>query len=84
MDFVKERIFTPLGMSSSTFSELEASKDGRLTHTFSREGRRIPFWISDSSKTLFAGPAGVISNAQDMVTRIFFATQYQSFIFAIG
>jgi CubicO group peptidase (beta-lactamase class C family) len=81
---VKERIFTPLGMFSSTFSESEASKDGRLTHTFSKEGRRIPFWISDSSKTLFAGPAGVISNAQDMVTHIFLLLSINRLYFVIG
>lgn len=68
VDFVKERIFTPLGMSSTTFSPTEAARDGDgLTQVWSYNKRRIPIWFTDSTIDLISGAGGIISNAVDMV-----------------
>ena len=68
MDFVKDRILTPLNMTSTTFSESEASQDGKLSQAWTAFGRRIPFWMPDDRVLLNAGPGGIISNAVDMVS----------------
>ncbi|KAI0343583.1 beta-lactamase/transpeptidase-like protein [Trametopsis cervina] len=65
-EFVKERIFTPLNMSTSTFLSSEASERGLLTQTWERDGRRIPFWFTDELSVLNAGAGGVISSAEDL------------------
>jgi CubicO group peptidase (beta-lactamase class C family) len=65
--FVKNRIFTPLRMSSSTYSVNTAVGSGKFTQTWSSNGRRIPTWITEDSVELAAGPGGVISSAVDMV-----------------
>ncbi|KAI0070056.1 beta-lactamase/transpeptidase-like protein [Panus rudis PR-1116 ss-1] len=77
--FVKSRIFSPLNMTSSTFSGTEAAATGNLSHAFvvpydpSGNGtngtpkRRIPFWFSDEDEEgLLAGAGGIVSNAIDM------------------
>ncbi|KAI0063205.1 beta-lactamase/transpeptidase-like protein [Artomyces pyxidatus] len=65
--FVTDRIFTPLNMSSSSFSFNAANASGKATQTFTVEsGRRIPWWITDTEEELVAGPGGVISNVEDM------------------
>jgi CubicO group peptidase (beta-lactamase class C family) len=66
-DFVKDRIFKPLGMSSSTYSIDAAIKTGRFTNTWSTFGRLIPPWIREEFVGLIAGPGGVISSAKDLV-----------------
>lgn len=66
-DFVYERIFLPLGMSSTTYSHAEAIATGRLSHSWSASGRRIPMWLGNEATTAWAGPAGVISDVVDMV-----------------
>ncbi|TCD62785.1 hypothetical protein EIP91_006403 [Steccherinum ochraceum] len=66
VDFVKERIFTPLGMSSTTFSPTEAAQDDGLTQAWAYNKRRIPTWFTDGTMDLNAGPGGIISNAVDM------------------
>ena len=66
MDFVNSRIFTPLGMSSSTYSIDAALQTGRFSETWTSFGRRIPPWIEEEYVDLLAGPAGVISSAEDM------------------
>ncbi|KAH8102687.1 beta-lactamase/transpeptidase-like protein [Cristinia sonorae] len=66
VDFVKERIFTPLNMTSTTYSPTEAAHDNDLTQSWTPTGRRLPTWFTDSTRDLFAGPGGVISNAVDM------------------
>lgn len=64
--FIKERIFEPLEMTSTTFFESETS--GKLTQTWTKTGRRIPFWFSDDEVVrLKAGPGGIISSVEDMV-----------------
>ncbi|KAI1786346.1 beta-lactamase/transpeptidase-like protein [Ganoderma leucocontextum] len=64
--FVSSRILAPLNMSSTTFSPSEAAKTGRLTQTWTRGVRRIPFWFSNEVADLFAGAGGIISSAEDM------------------
>jgi CubicO group peptidase (beta-lactamase class C family) len=65
-DFVSSRIFTPLGMSSSTYSVNAALQTGRFTDSWTSFGRLIPFWIEEEFEKLVAGPAGVITSAEDM------------------
>lgn len=67
MDFVKERIFKPLNMTSTTFSPKEAIASGKLTHTWTHKGRRIPFWFSEDTIELSSGAGGITSSAEDMV-----------------
>lgn len=66
-DFVKERIWDRLNMSSTTFSPITASKDGRLTQSWTKRGRRLPFWFTEDAIELNAGPGGVITNVEDTV-----------------
>ena len=65
--FASSRLFAPLNMSSTTFSPSEAAKSGRLTQTWTRGVRRVPFWFPDNVAELFAGAGGIISSAEDMV-----------------
>ncbi|KAJ3557983.1 hypothetical protein NM688_g1175 [Phlebia brevispora] len=67
MNFVKRRIWEPLNMSSTTFYESEASRDGKLTQAWTRTGRRIPIWMHDEQAPLNAGPGGIMTNTVDMV-----------------
>ncbi|KAI0063204.1 beta-lactamase/transpeptidase-like protein [Artomyces pyxidatus] len=78
--FVTDRIFTPLNMSSTTFSFNAANASGKATQTFTASGRRIPWWITDSEVELVAGPGGVISSVVDMSSDLFaaFATIWSS------
>ncbi|KAI0695190.1 beta-lactamase/transpeptidase-like protein [Cerioporus squamosus] len=64
--FVQSRIFDPLNMSSTTFSPSAAAKTGRLTQTWTRGSRRVPYWFPDEVAELFAGAGGIISSAEDM------------------
>ncbi|KAJ8593158.1 beta-lactamase/transpeptidase-like protein [Rhizopogon salebrosus TDB-379] len=64
--FVEDRIFTPLGMSSSTFSPERAEKTGKFTQGWTKNGRLIPEWFPEDMAILMAGPGGVISSAVDM------------------
>ncbi|TFK57591.1 beta-lactamase/transpeptidase-like protein [Heliocybe sulcata] len=66
MTFVKERIFKPLNMTSTTFSPEEAIASGKLTVTWTHTGRRIPFWFTEDTIELQAGAGGVTSSAEDM------------------
>ena len=65
--FVSSRILAPLNMSSTTLSPSKAAQTGRLTQTWTRGVRRIPFWFSDEVADLFSGAGGIISSAEDMV-----------------
>jgi CubicO group peptidase (beta-lactamase class C family) len=65
-DFVNNRIFKPLGMTSSTYSIDAALRTGRFTNTWTSFGRLIPPWIEEDFVDLVAGPAGVISSAEDL------------------
>lgn len=69
--FVKERIFAPLNMTSTTFSPNEAAKSGKLTQSWIQEGRRIPQYITEETAEIHAGPGGIITSALDMVTIVY-------------
>ncbi|KIJ11027.1 hypothetical protein PAXINDRAFT_177403 [Paxillus involutus ATCC 200175] len=64
--FVEERIFSPLGMTSSTFSPNKAEASGKFTRGWAKDGRRIPEWFTEDTAFLKAGPGGIISTAIDM------------------
>jgi CubicO group peptidase (beta-lactamase class C family) len=65
--FVEDRIFTPLGMSSSTFSPAKAGKTGKFTQGWTSNGRLLPECFTEEVVPLMAGAGGVISSAVDMV-----------------
>ncbi|KAH0826362.1 beta-lactamase/transpeptidase-like protein [Lanmaoa asiatica] len=65
--FVEERIFTPLGMTSTTFSPAKAEASGKFTQGWTKEGRRVPECFTEEVAFMMAGPGGIISNAVDMV-----------------
>lgn len=63
-DFWKKRIFEPLGMNSTVTSPSAAKK---LSQTWAKTGRRIPFWIPDKDASLISGAGSIISSTKDMV-----------------
>ncbi|KAH9922373.1 beta-lactamase/transpeptidase-like protein [Fomitopsis serialis] len=65
-DFVTERIFLPLGMTSSTYSRAEAMSTGRLSQSWTASGRRLPLWLGNNASKAWDGPAGIVSNVIDM------------------
>lgn len=67
IDFVKDRIFTPLNMTQSTFLVHEALRSGQVSETWTPFGRRIPLWMEGLPAETMAGPGGVISNVNDLV-----------------
>ncbi|KAG2141556.1 beta-lactamase/transpeptidase-like protein [Suillus cothurnatus] len=64
--FVEDRIFTPLGMTSSTFSPAKAGKTGKFTQGWTSNGRLLPECFTEEVVPLMAGAGGVISSAVDM------------------
>lgn len=67
-DFVKERIFVPLGMSSSVYFTEDVPEHIHISEAFTEGKRRIPYWFEDEDiATLVAGAGGIISNTVDMV-----------------
>jgi len=76
--FVKDRIFTPLNMISTTFSPSEAVRSGEMTHAWTDNGRRIPQWFTDEQIDLIAGPGGIISSGEDMVRGAFFVDRQRT------
>ncbi|KAH9886942.1 beta-lactamase/transpeptidase-like protein [Cubamyces lactineus] len=66
-NFVAQRVFSPLNMTTSTLWPSEAASSGLLTDTWTKDGRRIPFWFTDDISQVNAGPGGVVSSAEDMV-----------------
>ncbi|KZV71816.1 beta-lactamase/transpeptidase-like protein, partial [Peniophora sp. CONT] len=65
-DFVRDRIFLPLNMTSTTYSPSEAIDSGKGTQHWGNNGRLIPWWFQDNTTELIAGAGGIISSAQDM------------------
>ncbi|TFY81752.1 hypothetical protein EWM64_g2261, partial [Hericium alpestre] len=64
--FVEERIWTPLNMTSTTYSPSKAAASGKLTQSWITFGRRIPTWHTDATIDLNQGPGGVISSVEDL------------------
>src|SRR6266851_5012627 len=69
-DFVNERIFKPLNMTSSTYSIDAAIQTGRFTGTWTSFGRSIPPWLQEEDVDLMAGPAGVISSVEELARHV--------------
>lgn len=68
-DFVKNRIFDPLNMTSTTYHGDQAEASGLFSQSLAPEGRRIPYWfLDDATSELVAGAGGVISSTVDMVS----------------
>lgn len=69
--FVKERIFDPLGMTSTSYDAVGADAAGLLSQSFAlRDGvtRRIPLWFGPgNTQKLLAAAGGIVSNTIDMV-----------------
>jgi hypothetical protein len=66
-DFVGERIFRPLNMTSSTFSLEYAAATGNLSESYSPFGRRIPHWLDREDMPVIAGVGGILSSAVDLL-----------------
>lgn len=78
--FIKERIFTLLGMTSTSFSPKAAEESGNFTQSWTAHSQRIPFAYSEFSVDMIAGAGGVISNVVDLVGVLFQSTIYVSMI----
>lgn len=65
--FIEDRIFAPLGMTSSTFSPRVVKDSGNLTQSWTAHSQRIPFWYMDSAVDVVAGLGGIITNVVDLV-----------------
>ena len=65
--FVEERLFNVLNMTSTTYSSLKAADSGHLSHSWTSDGRRIPFYNSNNVHQSQMGVDKVVSNAVDMV-----------------
>jgi CubicO group peptidase (beta-lactamase class C family) len=66
-DFVAQRIFAPLNMTSSTYSLEYAISTGRLSESYEFGGRRIPHWLEKEDMPVVAGPGGIMSSAVDLL-----------------
>jgi len=83
-EYVTERIFQQLNMTSTTYSIEAALKSGKVTQTWSPFGRRIPFWFNSTAATLIAGPGGVISNVEDLVCSRYMSSHNVMFLLTAG
>jgi CubicO group peptidase (beta-lactamase class C family) len=77
-DFVNGRIFKPLGMNSSTYSIDAATQTGKFSETWTSFGRLIPPWIEAEFEDLIAGPGGVISSVEELVSREMWESAFTS------
>jgi CubicO group peptidase (beta-lactamase class C family) len=66
-NFVAERIFNPLNMTSSTFSLEYAAATGELSESYNPHGRRIPHWLDKNDMPVIAGAGGILSSAVDLL-----------------
>ncbi|KAL4251706.1 class-A beta-lactamase family protein [Abortiporus biennis] len=70
IDFVKERIFEPLGMSSTTYIAEEVENTGQISQAFTLSNgsaiRRLPILAKGDFRGILAGPGGILSNTVDM------------------
>lgn len=74
--FVRQRIFDPLNMTSSTFSFDKASKSGKLSQSWVDPGHVVPSLLTAQSEELLAGGIGVISNVADLASLPFDLASY--------
>lgn len=77
--FVAEHIFDPLNMTSTTYSVKEAEDSGLLANSFVSHGRDlaygnpgvlrevIPYILRPGTENIWAGAAGILSTARDLV-----------------
>jgi CubicO group peptidase (beta-lactamase class C family) len=65
-DFVAERIFSPLNMTSSSYSPSSAASTGRLSE-FYHLGRRIPTFFTEDDVSVMGGAGGILTTAEDMM-----------------
>jgi len=81
--YVKEHIFVPLNLTSTTYSADIAEESGNLANGFEREGvnktedvfgmgtpRALPYWspYGGEDGNIISGAGGVISSAKDVAT----------------
>jgi CubicO group peptidase (beta-lactamase class C family) len=66
-DFVTQRIFVPLNMTSSTYSFEYAISTGHLSESYEFGGRRIPHWLEKEDMPVVAGAGGIMSSAVDLL-----------------
>jgi CubicO group peptidase (beta-lactamase class C family) len=64
-EFVSARIFSPVSMTASTYSSSAGETATTAIHSFTRQGRRIPTWITEADAAI-AGAAGVFSSTRDL------------------
>jgi len=66
--FITDKIFAPLNMSSTTFSEQQARNSGQFAQTWDGfSSRRIPYWFPEPTADFILAIGGLISNVNDMV-----------------
>lgn len=76
--FVKERIFSPLNMSSTTFFAQEAMRFQHFSQAFTTHKRRIPYWFEENSAAeLIAGAGAILSTTVDMVCMDFLTVHFR-------
>jgi CubicO group peptidase (beta-lactamase class C family) len=66
-EFIGERIFKPLNMTSTSYSLSAALASGRASQAFDAAYRRIPLGLPDIDQALIAGAGGILSTAPDML-----------------
>lgn len=64
-EFMKVRIFEPLGMHATVASPDAAHK---LSQTWAKSGRRIPYWFTEEETKYLSGAGVLISSTRDMVS----------------
>jgi CubicO group peptidase (beta-lactamase class C family) len=64
-EFVGDRIFKFLNMTSSTYKYGDALASGHLSDAFDDIGRRVPNPLGEHAE-MWSGPGGVISNVVDL------------------
>ncbi|KAI9456694.1 beta-lactamase/transpeptidase-like protein [Lactarius psammicola] len=67
-EFVKDRIFKPLGMTQSTYSIDEAVQSGKASEAWTHFGRRIPPLMEGLEIELVAGAGGLISSVKELAS----------------
>lgn len=70
-EFVRTRIFEPLGMDSTTF-DTHSDIEKNMSQGWSDGGRRVPILLEGKAIELTAAPGGVMSSAADLVIFLFY------------